>query len=127
MPAPGSTHRRRRTSGPGCDQGPQALAAQAIDRLLSNALREQEAKSLIPVVAADAEATDIDPARMAEIADEVKRACAELRAGAPAHTTEMGCGGAGAWPPNVFVNVIGAWQGKPLARAARGGRFAQRA
>lgn len=93
------------------------LTPQAIDRLLSNALHHQEAIPHIPAVAADVEATDIDPVTMAEIADEVKRARAEQQAGAPAHTTEVGGGGARAWPADFFVNVIGAWHGEPLTRA----------
>ena len=52
----------------------------------------------------------------------VKRALAELRAPAPARTTPVGGGGAGAWPAEFFVNVVGAWQGEPPARAERSGR-----
>ena len=94
------------------------LTPQAIDRLLSNALRLQEATRRVPAVAAGAATAGIDPVTMADIAEEVKRARAELRAGAPAHSTEGGS--AGAWPADFFVNVIGAWHGEPLTRAPQG-------
>ena len=93
------------------------LTPQAIDRLLSNALRLQEATPHVPAVAAGAATAGIDPVTMADIAEEVKRARAELRAGAPAHSTEAGS--ARAWPAD-FVNVIGAWHGEPLTRAPQG-------
>ena len=94
------------------------LTPQAIDRLLSNALRLQEATPRVPAVAAGAVTAGIDPVTMADIAEEVKRARAELRAGAPAHSTEAGS--ASAWPADFFVNVIGAWHGEPLTRAPQG-------
>ena len=94
------------------------LTPQAIDRLLSNALRLQEATPRVPAVAAGAATAGIDPVTMADIAEEVKRARAELRAGAPAHSTEAGS--ARAWPADFFVNVIGAWHGEPLTRAPQG-------
>ncbi len=96
------------------------LTPQAIDRLLSNALREQEANSPLPAVAADAATVGIDPETLEEIDAEVKRARAQLRARAPAHARRLGGGGARAWPADFFVNVIGAWHGEPLTRAPQG-------